>query len=52
VHTSIIGIRANIFAQQNLGSVASIGGGEMIAVDEWSDTQMIIEDLKAHSLVQ
>lgn len=50
--TSIIGIWANIFAQQNLGSVAHEGGGGMIAVDEWSDTQEIIDDLKAHSLVQ
>jgi Ca-activated chloride channel homolog len=52
IHTSIIGIRANIFAQQNLGSVATLGGGEMIAVDEATDTQRIIADLKAHSLIQ
>lgn len=52
VNTSIIGIQANIFAQHNLGSVAKVGGGEMIAVEEWSDTQMIVEDLKAQSLVQ
>jgi von Willebrand factor type A domain len=52
IHTSIIGIRANIFAQQNLASVAQMGNGEMIAIDEKNDTLYIIEDLKAHSQIK
>jgi Mg-chelatase subunit ChlD len=48
--TSIIAIQANIFAQKNLESVALLGHGQLIAIDTLSDTRLIIEDLKAHSI--
>jgi hypothetical protein len=50
MNTSIIAIQANIFAQKNLESVALLGHGQLIAIDTLSDTKLIIEDLKAHSI--
>jgi hypothetical protein len=50
MNTSIIAIQANIFAQKNLESVALLGYGQLIAIDTLSDTKLIIEDLKAHSI--